>query len=163
MPKTDETTTPPLEAPAGQPTGQPTDAPQAVDPAEGPTEAPEAPETASREAARYRRQLRETEAARDALAARVQAFQTLEASRLATGPGRLLDADDLWRVTDLPGLLGDDGEVDPQKVAVAVAGLLDAKPHYAAPPVVGVDLDLGGRSGPPPAGATWGDLLAGKK
>jgi len=125
----------------------------------------EAPEgTSNAEAAKYRRRLRETEADRDALAARVTAFQTREAGRLATGPGRLLDAEDLWRVTDLPGLLGDDGEVDPQKVATSVAGLLEAKPHYAAPPVLGVDLDLGSRGMPPAAGTTtWGEVIAGKK
>jgi len=139
-----------------EPTGQPSDDPQAVEPADDPTDAPEGAETYSREAAKYRRQLRETEAARDA-------FQTREAGRLATGPGRLLDAEDLWRVTDLPGLLGEDGEVDPQKVAASVAGLLEAKPHYAAPPVLGVDLDLGGRGMPPAAGPTWGEVIAGKK
>lgn len=155
-------TTPTTPVEPVEPTGQPDD-PQAVEPADDPTDAPEGAETSSREAAKYRRQLRETEAARDALAARVTAFQTAEAQRLATGPGRLLDADDLWRVTDLPGLLGDDGEVDPAKVAASVAGLLEAKPHYAAPPVLGVDLDLGGRGMPPAAGPTWGEVIAGKK
>ncbi len=111
-----------------------------------------------REAAKYRRQLRDAEATRDTLAARVQKYQTAEAERVAAGPGRLLDASDLWRVTDLADVLGDDGELDPAKVNAAVDKLLEDKPHYGAPQT-SLDLDLGARGAPVKAGSTWSDVI----
>ncbi len=112
-----------------------------------------------REAAKYRRQLRDAEATRDTLAARVQKYQTAEAERVAAGPGRLLDPTDLWRVTELADVVDDDGEVDAEKVSDAVDKLIERKPHYAAPQT-SLDLDLGVRGGPVKAGSpTWADVI----
>ena len=111
-----------------------------------------------REAAKYRRQLRDAEKIRDTLAARVQKYQTAEAERAAAGPGRLLDPTDLWRVTELADVVGDDGELDPAKVNTAVDKLLEDKPHYGAPQT-SLDLDLGVRGAPVKAGSTWADVI----
>ncbi len=111
-----------------------------------------------REAAKYRRQLRDAEATRDTLAAKVSKYQTAEAERAAAGPGRLLDPTDLWRVTELADVLDDDGELDPAKVNTAVDKLLADKPHYGAPQT-SLDLDLGARGAPVKAGSTWSDVI----
>lgn len=71
----------------------------------------------SREAARYRRRLRETEAQRDAALSRLEAMQRAEVERLATLPNPAL----LWDAgTDLADLLAEDGTVDPDKVQATV-------------------------------------------
>lgn len=127
-----------------------------------PTEAAAEDAKPDREAARYRRQLREAETARDTLAARVTKYQTAEAERLATGPGRLLDPTDLWRATDLASVVDDDGEIDPEKVTAAVDELVTAKPHYRQPDVAHDSLDLGVRGlANQKADPDWGDLLRG--
>ncbi|WP_142391347.1 hypothetical protein [Mycobacterium sp. ENV421] len=80
-----------------------------------------ADEGPGREAAKYRRRLRDTEAERDALAARVEALQRAEVERQATVGG--LKPAALWASgTELAGLLGDDGTVDESKVSAAIAG-----------------------------------------
>ncbi len=112
-----------------------------------------------REAAKYRRQLRDAEATRDTLAARVQKYQTAEAERVAAGPGRLLDPTDLWRVTELADVVGDDGELDPAKVNAVVDKLLEDKPHYAEPQT-SLDLDLGPRGAVQSKPAvSWRDVI----
>ncbi len=112
-----------------------------------------------REAAKYRRQLRDAEATRDTLAARVQRFQTAEAERVAAGPGRLLDPTDLWRVTDLADVVDDDGELDLEKVSDAVDKLIERKPHYAEPQT-SLDLDLGPRGAVQSKPAvSWRDVI----
>jgi len=76
------------------------------------------PEPQSKREARYRTALRETEAERDTLAAKVEALQRAEAERLAAKviqkPGALWAAQ-----TALADLLNDDGTVDPRKVTDA--------------------------------------------
>ncbi|RFS86801.1 hypothetical protein D0T12_00455 [Actinomadura spongiicola] len=104
---------------------------------EGGAEAAEGGETgeggrASREAARYRTQLRETEAERDQLRERVATMQRAEAERIAVTPGRarLNDGADLWAFgVELEELLGDDGQVDQRKVQNAIGDLIRRKPH----------------------------------
>lgn len=84
---------------------------------ETPPEAPETPQ-GNREAAKYRTQLRESETAREDLAARVEKMQRAEAERLA---GTTIEKPSgLWATgTTLEDLLDDDGEVDPDKVTAA--------------------------------------------
>jgi hypothetical protein len=73
-----------------------------------------------REAARYRRRLREAEAERDTLKATVESLQRAEVERQATADGLRPAA--LWAGgAELAGLLGDDGAVDGSKVSAAVA------------------------------------------
>lgn len=76
----------------------------------------------SREAAKYRRRLRETEAERDALAAQIDAMRRAEVERLAALPNPAL----LWDAgTDLAELMDDEGQVDPDKVDAAARRLAD--------------------------------------
>lgn len=78
----------------------------------------ETPEPQSKREARYRVQLRETEAERDTLAGRIETMQRAEVERLAAdviGKPTALWATD----TTLADLLDDDGQVDPDKVAAA--------------------------------------------
>lgn len=111
---------PAAEAPeATEPEGNTTD--DVADTEESATEGSEAPdesESQSKREARYRIQLRETEAERDQLAAKVEALQRAEAERLAAKviqkPGALWATD-----TSIADLLADDGTVDPQKVTKA--------------------------------------------
>ena len=57
----------------------------------------EGTETASREAANYRRRLRETEAQRDALAQRVERYERAEVEAIARREGMATPAD-LWAI-----------------------------------------------------------------
>lgn len=74
----------------------------------------------SRRDIRYREQLRAAEAERDTLRQNIENMQRREVERLAadhiTKPGALWTAG-----TELADLLGDDGAVDPDKVAAATA------------------------------------------
>jgi hypothetical protein len=86
----------------------------------------------NREAAKYRRQLREAEAARDALNQRLSIMQRREAERLAAD--HLADGADMWRDgLDLAALLDDNGNLDSAKVADAAQAARKAHPHWAAP------------------------------
>ncbi|MBN3458796.1 hypothetical protein JNN96_32690 [Mycobacterium sp. DSM 3803] len=89
-----------------------------------------------REAAKYRKQLRATEAERDelggqlaAMGERLAAMQRGEAERLAAE--HLADGADLWRDgTDLTALLDEAGNVDPEKVRQAAQAARKAHPHW---------------------------------
>ncbi|MCV7379959.1 hypothetical protein BST11_15365 [Mycobacterium alsense] len=86
----------------------------------------------NREAAKYRRQLREAEAQRDALSERLSTLQRREAERLAAE--HLADGADMWRDgLDIAALLDDDGNLDPAKVADAAGAIGRAHRHWAAP------------------------------
>ena len=75
-------------------------------------------EPQSKREARYRAQLRETEAQRDQLAGTVEAMQRAEIERLAAGI--IAKPEALWASgTAVADLLGDDGLVDPSKVNAA--------------------------------------------
>lgn len=69
----------------------------------------------SKEAARYRRRLRDAEAERDTLATRLETLQRAEAERVAS---KILGkAAALWAGgTAVADLLDEDGDLDPQKV-----------------------------------------------
>lgn len=108
-------------------------APPAEDVPEQPDEASEAGDDeetdetskAGREAAKYRRRLRETEAERDALAQRVTDLQRSVVDGIVTargeGGGRLHSAEPFWAGgVDLDTLLDDEGRVDTTKVLEAV-------------------------------------------
>lgn len=77
-----------------------------------------------REAARYRRRLREVETERDALSQRVEAMQRAEAERLAAG--QIAKGSALWAAgTTLADLLDDEGNLDPEKVHQAAQSAAD--------------------------------------
>lgn len=72
-----------------------------------------------REAAKYRRRLREAETERDQLAERIGSLQRAEVERLAAVDGLRPAA--LWASgAELDDLLGDDGTVDAAKVSEAI-------------------------------------------
>lgn len=72
-----------------------------------------------REAAKYRRRLREVEAERDALVSRAEAAQRTLVEHLARSQGRI-KPEALWASgVSLEALAGEDGNVDPVKVVQA--------------------------------------------
>lgn len=110
---TDDTTTAPtdpepsVEAPDGT-----VEAPEA----DAPTEDGDDDHGGNREAAKYRRRLRDVEAERDGLLARLETMQRTEAERLAAK--HLAKGAALWiGETSLADVLDADGNVDPVKVA----------------------------------------------
>jgi len=108
---------------APEPADEPTETP--------PTEQPEQPETETpnREAAKYRRQLRETETRAAALAERLEGMQRREVETQIADD--LATPADIW-LTDanLQEMLNDDGLVDPEKVKTSVAAVLDQRPSW---------------------------------
>lgn len=79
-----------------------------------------------REAARYRRQLRETEAERDGLLTQLDALRRAEVDRLVADQTRTLKPAALWAAgTELGQLLAEDGTVDAARVAEAIKAASD--------------------------------------
>lgn len=121
----------------------------------------------NQEAAKWRRQLREAEAERDGLRTRVEAMQRSEVERLAAG--RLSKPESLWKAegVTLADLLGEDGNVDPEKVEEAVTLAVDSLgltqlPAHLQPAVRGAHVPSEGRhTGRPTASASWQELLQG--
>lgn len=124
-------------ADASEPAEAATDAPDVANAhSDAPETAPEAAATdPGREAAKYRRQLRDTEAQRDALAARLETAHRREVDRMlsegvlnpATGKQvSLAIPDALWLVTSMDKLLDADGNLDPVAVADAILAGIDA-------------------------------------
>lgn len=134
------------------------DEPQAEDQADEPEERGELGKV-RREAAGYRRRLRDTEGERDRLAGQVEAMQRSEVERVA-GRG-LASGSDLWAAgVDLVGLRDDDGALDESRVAAAVDGVLATRPHWRR--VEMPDLHGGARGGglpSAPAGDAFADRL----
>ncbi len=98
-----------------------TEAPQAVtDPAEAPED--KQPEgKGNKEAAKYRVQLRETEAARDVLTAIVEAMRTAEVNRIVETSDARIKPDALWASgVNLADLLTEDGAIDADLVNAAI-------------------------------------------
>lgn len=108
-------------------------APEAPNTAEDAPGAEDGPLSAARkEAAGYRRRLRDAEAERDQLRTALDAYRRTEAENLAAQ--RLASGSDLWAAgVELGALLGDDGALDPAKVETAVAATLAQRPHWRRP------------------------------
>lgn len=119
-----------------------------------------------REAARWRRHAREAEADRDALRGRLDELLAAEVERVAErrparGP-RLAHGSDLLALTPgatVAGFLTEDGQVDAEKVATAVADLLTRRPDLAERMVTGSA--NGGAAPHTPRPRTPGDILGG--
>ena len=84
------------------------------------------------EAAKYRIKLREVEAERDALTARLEAAQRANVSQVVGS--RVQDVSDFWEHTELASVLDDDGNVSTEAITAAVDALLESKPHYQKRP-----------------------------
>ncbi len=94
---------------------------------------------ARREAARYRTELRAVEAERDALRGRLETMQRAQVEELASsgtllGFSTLKEGRDLWLAgVQLPDLLNDEGQVDPEKVKTIVQRITTERPHWRTP------------------------------
>lgn len=110
------------------------------------------------EAAKWRTKLRETEAQVSTLTERVASLQRGEVVRMATGPGLLIDGEDLFRDVELTDLLREDGDVDSDLVAEAVARIREGKPHLGKPYLDG-DVGIGTKAGTKLP--SWADVIAG--
>jgi len=126
--------------------------------AEKPPESQDRP-PANREA-RYRTERNEARAQVAELTARVTKMQRTEVERQAAG---LHDPGDLWTAeVDLAELLNGDGDVDPERVAEAVAALADSRP-YLMRPSRGSNFGQGNRTPVDMgSGTTWGSVLRGE-
>ena len=132
------------------------------------TDEPEAPEDESpeaspnSEAARWRRQLRDVEAERDALAERVQHYQRRECEATVAD---LLDVPaDLFDIGQIdPADFYNDGQLDADMLRLAAGTLLEERPRLGKPQPAGPRWANFGQYAPPPPspGATWGGLLKG--
>lgn len=113
-----------------------------------------------KEAAKYRRRLRETETERDTLRSQVEAFHRADVARIAGD--KLARGAELLEIsrTPLADLLDESGAVDPAKVAEAVAALLAERPHLAKRRFAG-GADGGAIGETPKAAAspTWSDAF----
>lgn len=120
----------------------------------------------ARRDANVRAKLKDTEAERDALAGRVEAYQRAEVERIAGGV--LEQAADLFEVGGiaLADVLTEDGEIDETEVLALTAALADSRPGLAKGarrPARGGHPDWGhSRSnveGVGGTGPTWGEAL----
>jgi hypothetical protein len=110
------------------------------------------------EAAKYRRQLRETETERDTLRSRVESMQRAEVERIAGG--RIEKGSALWATgSELADLLDEDGNVDPDKVAEAADTARDSLglKHVVDPGVIPSQGDIPDRNRAPRL--SWSEAL----
>ena len=144
---------------AQEATNEPT---EGADTLEGENEAQETeekPNKAAREAAKYRTQLREAEAALEAANARIEGFQRAEVERIAGA--KLAVASDLFALTgtSVADYLSEDGTVDTKAVENATQELLQSRPGLRKPARVhdpSQGLGNYGTSSSP----SWSDLLS---
>ncbi len=110
------------------------------------------------EAASRRRKLREAEAERDALRARVDQHDRADVERAAARS--LADPSDLLSTTSLDDLRDQDGAIDWEQVNQAIVDLLQRKPHYRkpTPDLSTADLHPGARP-PAPQPPSFGSAM----
>ena len=117
-------------------------------------------ESPNREAARYRKRLRDTELDRDVWRERCAILQRTEVERLAAAV--LADPKDLWHGTGLEDLLDDSGNVSTKKVTGVLADLSKSHPHWKRterrPSIDGLRSGTGAHT---PAPTGWAQALHG--
>jgi hypothetical protein len=135
-------------------------------PANGPAAAPEdeSPDASpNAEAARYRRQLREVEAERDALTDRVRDYQRRECEAMVADlldvPGDLFDIGQV----DVNAFYDDDGTLNEGELRAAAGALLEERPRLGKPRPAGPRWQNFGQNQPPPPsrGGDWNQVLKG--
>lgn len=162
QPLTDETNTH-AATPAPEPEAPVPGAETAAEPSNAP-ESPEASETggrAARDAARYRVQLRETEAALETTRGQLAALQSAEVHRLAGE--RLEVPEDLLTLSGkaVADFLADDGTVNAEAVQAAVADVLAARPGLRRPdPAIDPSQGQADTYGLDRRAPSWSDVLA---
>jgi hypothetical protein len=98
----------------------------------------------SREAASYRRRLRETEGERDQLRGRLEGYERAEVERLAGAAGLQVPSD-VWAFgAELVNLRGDDGAIDAETVSGLVGEIVKDRPGLQARQVGDVGIGRGG-------------------
>lgn len=104
----------------------------------------------SREAATRRRQLRETEAERDALRTRVDGYDKAEIERRAAE--RMASPADVWLASSLDAMRDDDGQIDDAKVDAELSRIVEERPHWkkAKMPDLHQGAAIGASIEPPP-------------
>ena len=105
----------------------------------------------SREAARYRTQLRETQAERDELREQLDRMQRADVERMASSAG-LAVAADVWQFgATLETLRDDAGAIDPEAVGGLVEAIIRDRPGLKAPTVGDIGIGRGNAAaGPQP-------------
>lgn len=110
------------------------------------------------EAAKWRRKTRAAEAERDALRERVDGHDRAEVESRARE--ELHDPADLFSVTSLEELRGDDGVLDAGKLDTVLETIKREKPHWMKTnPNQPLDLHQGARQDADPAGPSFGAAL----
>jgi hypothetical protein len=104
--------------------------PAAAQPDPNGSERDESGQFLSREAANYRRRLRETEQERDQLRTLLDDLQRAEVERLAGAAGMAVPGD-LWTLgTEIANLRDDDGRIEPDTVQALVGDVLKSRPTW---------------------------------
>lgn len=120
-------------------------------------ESTETRESGNHEAAKYRVQLRETQAERDALTAQLDTARRQMIDQANTD--KFIDPADYWRhggeVT-----LTDDGTLDVEAMSEAAAAIIAERSHLAKPRPPRPDLSQGGRGETSGQAMSWSDVLA---
>lgn len=139
-------TTPPAapEAAAGAPSPPQADQGNGQAPETESDERDESGRYLSREAASYRRRLRDTEAERDQLRERVERYERTEVERLAARAGLQVPGD-IWSFgAELEHLRTEDGSIDAETVNGLVADIVKDRPGLQARPVGDLGIGRGG-------------------
>jgi hypothetical protein len=137
------------------------EAPESPGGSEAEAPEPEADDAAAlrREAAGYRRKLRESEAEARRLADRLDEVQRTAVEDQLTGPGKLADGSDIWLAgIELSELRDDDGALDREKVEAALSRTIADHPAWQDRTPVS-DYGGGARSGRPVARPSFGEAL----
>lgn len=127
------------------------------------TAEPAEADSPNREAAAYRRRLRDAEAERDALAERLADAQRQNVTSQVAQ--RFADPGDFWSTTQLSDVLGEDGGVDGEKLSAAMDAALEAKPHWRKLASVTESVSTvrsNDRVEDTSSQPTWADVLQGK-
>lgn len=101
------------------------------------------PASLRREAAQRRRQLREVEAERDTLRARLDDHDRRDVERLAADV--LADPRDVWISSSLDQMRAGDGTLDRERVTAELKRVADEKPHWRKPSPPMPDFHAGAR------------------
>jgi hypothetical protein len=132
-------------------------------PAEEPEDQGDPAAAARREAASYRRRLRDAEGERDRLAERVAGYQRRDVEALAEqghGHDRMAAGSDLWTGgVQLADVLDEAGAIDPERVQAQVAAVLSERPHWRKNIWAPVDVGQGPRTDGAPSSRTFADVL----
>lgn len=123
-----------------------------------PEDTPDDDGKGGKEAAKYRRRLRETETERDALTKRVETLQRGEVERLA---GHLSQPSAVWAAgVQLADVLDEQGDVDPEKVRLAVTAASEQLGLARAPRTPRPDPSQGGANSSGPSGPKFSDAFS---